>query len=238
MTRLHGAPVLRAHPPKPSRHTLATLVLVHIALIIASNYLVQIPFEWMGVQTTWGAFTFPLVFVATDLTVRLLGQGMEPLANFSIGGEGAAIGVQTWGVVEDGRVGEARCHFRPVGQVGQGACQWSQRGTDHGRRRRPIGGAWHRRGQHHTRAGHGRRGLFLAAGRRNLAHRRRGTAGIAIGPGGERGAGTACQQCAGQGCSHERAGPGARAAGGRRAGNLREAHAWTTVPWRRHMGPG
>ena len=168
----------------------------------------------------------------------LLGQGMEPLANFGIGGEGAAIGVQTWGVVEDGRVGEARCHFRPVGQVGQGACPWSQRGTDHGRRRRPIGGAWHRRGQHHTRAGHGRRGLFLAAGRRNLAHRRRGTAGIAIGPGGERGAGTACQQCAGQGCSHERAGPGACAAGGRRAGNLREAHAWTTVPWRRHMGPG
>ena len=84
MTRLHGAPVLRAHPPTPSRHTLATLVLVHIALIIASNYLVQIPFEWMGVQTTWGAFTFPMVFVATDLTVRLLGQGMARRVIFRV----------------------------------------------------------------------------------------------------------------------------------------------------------
>lgn len=74
MTRLHGATLLRAHPSTPSRSALATLVAVHIALIIASNYLVQIPFEWLGVQTTWGAFTFPLVFVTTDLTVRLLGQ--------------------------------------------------------------------------------------------------------------------------------------------------------------------
>lgn len=52
---------------------LPLLVGLHISLIIASNYLVQIPVEWRGVHTTWGAFTFPLVFVATDLTVRLLG---------------------------------------------------------------------------------------------------------------------------------------------------------------------
>jgi queuosine precursor transporter len=49
------------------------LVGIHIALIMASNYLVQLPFEVFGVHTTWGAFTFPLIFVATDLTVRLLG---------------------------------------------------------------------------------------------------------------------------------------------------------------------
>lgn len=76
MTRLHGTTVLpSATTPFSARSsTLAILVAIHMALIIASNYLVQIPFEWLGVQTTWGAFTFPLVFVATDLTVRLLGQ--------------------------------------------------------------------------------------------------------------------------------------------------------------------
>ena len=56
------------------RTLLPWLVALHIALIIASNYLVQIPFELAGLHTTWGAFTFPLVFVATDLTVRLLGK--------------------------------------------------------------------------------------------------------------------------------------------------------------------
>lgn len=51
----------------------AVLALLHIAVIIASNVLVQLPFTVAGVHTTWGAFTFPLVFVLTDLTVRLLG---------------------------------------------------------------------------------------------------------------------------------------------------------------------
>lgn len=52
---------------------LPTLVALHIIIIIASNYLVQLPFELLGVHTTWGAFTFPLIFVVTDLTVRLIG---------------------------------------------------------------------------------------------------------------------------------------------------------------------
>lgn len=68
MTSLHGAIELRA------RSVLPALVAIHIALIIASNYLVQLPFQLFGFHTTWGAFTFPLIFVATDLTVRLLGQ--------------------------------------------------------------------------------------------------------------------------------------------------------------------
>ncbi|WP_415837440.1 7-cyano-7-deazaguanine/7-aminomethyl-7-deazaguanine transporter [Parendozoicomonas haliclonae] len=46
----------------------------HIAIITASNYLVQIPFQMFGLHTTWGAFTFPFVFLATDLTVRLFGR--------------------------------------------------------------------------------------------------------------------------------------------------------------------
>ena len=49
------------------------LAALHVAIIVASNYLVQWPLQLFGVLTTWGAFSFPLVFVVTDLTVRLLG---------------------------------------------------------------------------------------------------------------------------------------------------------------------
>ena len=61
-------------PPSRVPLYLSLLVAFHIAIVIASNYLVQWPVELFGVLPTWGAFTFPLVFVATDLTVRLLGQ--------------------------------------------------------------------------------------------------------------------------------------------------------------------
>ncbi|OED42222.1 hypothetical protein ACH42_12280 [Endozoicomonas sp. (ex Bugula neritina AB1)] len=50
------------------------LSIFHIATITASNYLVQIPFEFLGMHTTWGAFTFPFIFLATDLTVRVYGS--------------------------------------------------------------------------------------------------------------------------------------------------------------------
>lgn len=53
---------------------LALLVVFHILVIIASNYLVQIPIRLWGFNTTWGAFSFPLIFLATDLGVRLLGK--------------------------------------------------------------------------------------------------------------------------------------------------------------------
>ncbi len=50
------------------------LTLFHITIIAASNYLVQIPFQMFGLHTTWGAFTFPFIFLATDITVRLFGR--------------------------------------------------------------------------------------------------------------------------------------------------------------------
>ena len=53
------------------------LVLFHIFIIAASNYLVQFPFQVFGIFTTWGAFSFPFIFLATDLTVRIFGA---PLA--------------------------------------------------------------------------------------------------------------------------------------------------------------
>ena len=57
------------------RMTLAGLIAFHILIIIASNYLVQLPISLFGWHTTWGAFSFPFIFLATDLTVRLLGKG-------------------------------------------------------------------------------------------------------------------------------------------------------------------
>lgn len=53
---------------------LAVLVAFHIVIVIASNYLVQLPIELFGFHSTWGAFSFPFVFLATDLTVRLIGK--------------------------------------------------------------------------------------------------------------------------------------------------------------------
>lgn len=54
--------------------TLRLLSLIHVSLIVLSNILVQYPFEWLGLHTTWGAFSYPLIFVTTDLTTRLLGS--------------------------------------------------------------------------------------------------------------------------------------------------------------------
>ncbi|HIF9350700.1 7-cyano-7-deazaguanine/7-aminomethyl-7-deazaguanine transporter [Photobacterium damselae subsp. damselae] len=55
---------------------LGYLVLFHLLVIASSNYLVQLPFTIFGFHTTWGAFTFPFIFLATDLTVRILGAPM------------------------------------------------------------------------------------------------------------------------------------------------------------------
>ncbi|MCE8019106.1 7-cyano-7-deazaguanine/7-aminomethyl-7-deazaguanine transporter [Halomonas sp. MCCC 1A11036] len=56
------------------RRCLLLLVSFHILVIAASNYLVQLPFTLFGFHTTWGAFSFPFIFLATDLTVRLFGK--------------------------------------------------------------------------------------------------------------------------------------------------------------------
>lgn len=55
------------------RRVIAALATLHVLIIIASNYLVQLPMTLFGLHTTWGAFSFPLVYVATDLTARVLG---------------------------------------------------------------------------------------------------------------------------------------------------------------------
>lgn len=62
------------------KKALLLLSLFHLFIIAASNYLVQIPLtvdlSFIGggnVETTWGSFTFPFIFLATDLTVRIFG---------------------------------------------------------------------------------------------------------------------------------------------------------------------
>ena len=61
-------------PASVSQPVLAGLIAFHILIIIASNYLVQLPITLFGWHTTWGAFSFPFIFLATDLTVRLIGK--------------------------------------------------------------------------------------------------------------------------------------------------------------------
>lgn len=49
------------------------LAFFHILVVASSNYLVQFPISIFGYKTTWGAFTFPFIFLATDLIVRFFG---------------------------------------------------------------------------------------------------------------------------------------------------------------------
>ena len=60
--------------PNIDRRLLWQLVLFHTCVIAISNYLVTFPVKFWGIHVTWAAFTFPLVVVATDLTVRLIGK--------------------------------------------------------------------------------------------------------------------------------------------------------------------
>lgn len=50
------------------------LMLAHILIIALSNYIVQFKIDVAGHPLSIAAFTFPLVVVLTDLTVRLIGK--------------------------------------------------------------------------------------------------------------------------------------------------------------------
>lgn len=52
------------------------LVAFHTLIIAVSNWLVTYKFQFMGFTLAWAAFTFPLVVVASDLTVRMIGKEM------------------------------------------------------------------------------------------------------------------------------------------------------------------
>lgn len=50
------------------------MVILHTLIVAASNYLVNFKVMLFGQPLAWSAFLYPLVFVATDLTVRLYGK--------------------------------------------------------------------------------------------------------------------------------------------------------------------
>ena len=54
-----------------NRKLITYLVLGHCFIIAISNYLVQFPINIFGLDYTIGTFTFPIIVLATDLTVRL-----------------------------------------------------------------------------------------------------------------------------------------------------------------------
>jgi len=60
------------------------LSLFHLLVITSSNYLVQLPVSIFGFHTTWGAFSFPFIFLATDLTVRIFGAPLARKIIFAV----------------------------------------------------------------------------------------------------------------------------------------------------------
>lgn len=58
---------------------LRNLVIFHTVIIALSNWLVNFKFQIVGFTLAYAAFTFPLVVVATDLTVRLVGKELGRL---------------------------------------------------------------------------------------------------------------------------------------------------------------
>jgi len=58
-----------------SIHRLIVPVVAMALVVVASNILVQYPFELFGLgdYLTWGAFTYPVAFLVTDLTNRRYG---------------------------------------------------------------------------------------------------------------------------------------------------------------------
>ncbi|HBX7168902.1 TPA: 7-cyano-7-deazaguanine/7-aminomethyl-7-deazaguanine transporter [Klebsiella pneumoniae] len=66
------------------KKALAWLSLFHLLVITSSNYLVQLPISIFGFHTTWGAFSFPFIFLATDLTVRIFGAPLARRIIFAV----------------------------------------------------------------------------------------------------------------------------------------------------------
>lgn len=52
------------------------IIAAHIVIICSSNVLVQHPLVIFGWHTTLGAFSYPLIFIFTDLTTRIAGASL------------------------------------------------------------------------------------------------------------------------------------------------------------------
>ena len=73
---VHSQLIEKQFTRQQKHKALGWLAFFHIIVIASSNYLVQIPFDIFGFHTTWGAFTFPFIFLTTDLTIRIFGASL------------------------------------------------------------------------------------------------------------------------------------------------------------------
>lgn len=55
---------------------LIQLMILHTVVVSISNYLVNFKFTIFGSPIAYSTLSYPLIFIATDLTVRLLGKNM------------------------------------------------------------------------------------------------------------------------------------------------------------------
>lgn len=69
---------------RTAQKALVWLSLFHLLVITSSNYLVQLPISIFGFHTTQGAFSFPFIFLATDLTVRIFGAPLARRIIFAV----------------------------------------------------------------------------------------------------------------------------------------------------------
>lgn len=58
------------------RRILLQLMLLHTVVVAISNYLVNFKFTIFGSPIAYSTLSYPIIFIATDLTVRLLGKQM------------------------------------------------------------------------------------------------------------------------------------------------------------------
>ena len=72
------------YPQLQHKKVLFWLSLFHLLVITSSNYLVQLPVAIFGFHTTWGAFCFPCIFLATELTVRSFGAPLARRIIFAV----------------------------------------------------------------------------------------------------------------------------------------------------------
>jgi hypothetical protein len=56
------------------RKILLQLMMLHTVVVAISNYLVNFKFTILGSPIAYSTLTYPIIFIATDLTVRLLGK--------------------------------------------------------------------------------------------------------------------------------------------------------------------
>ncbi|MGI9310816.1 MAG: queuosine precursor transporter [bacterium] len=95
------------------RKLVRNLALFHIGVITLANYAVQFTATIGGYHFTWGMFVFPLVILATDLTVRLSNQRNARI--IVLCAFGPAIVISAW--LADWRIGLASASAYLLGQL-------------------------------------------------------------------------------------------------------------------------